>query len=393
MKNEKLLIFLLAFAQFTHIIDFMIIMPLGSTFMEVFEISPRQFSFIVSIYAFSAFFSGIASAMYVDRYDRKKALLFVYAGFTLGTVACALAPNYHLFIAARALAGAFGGIISALILSVIGDVIPLHRRGAAMGLVMTAFSVASIIGVPSGIFLAASFGWRMPFIAISLVAIVVMVALVLFIPEMKGHIKEQVVEPFQVIKNIFKNRNQQRALIFTVTLMFGHFIIIPFIAPYMQLNIGLSDYQIGYMYLIGGTLTAILLPIVGKLSDRYGHARIFSFASVFALFSIFFITNLPPVSIFVALCATSTYFIASSGRSVPATTLVTSVVKSDNRASFMSIRTSANELALALSSTIAGLIISENPDGSLNNYEFVGYLAIIVSIIAIGLCWRLKAVA
>ena len=149
--NEKLLLFILAMVQFTHILDFMIIMPLGSQFMRIFDISPRQFSLIVSAYAGSAFVMGLFSAMFIDRFGRKQALFFTYIGFTIGTIACAMAPGYYFFLAARSITGAFGGILGALVLSIIGDTIPLKRRASAMGTVMTAFSVASVLGVPAGI--------------------------------------------------------------------------------------------------------------------------------------------------------------------------------------------------------------------------------------------------
>ena len=175
--------------------------------------------------------------------------------------------------------------------------------------------------------------------------------------------------------------------------MLGHFSIIPFIAPYMQLNVGFEDKQVSLIYLIGGLLTVVLLPLFGKLADRYGRMLIFSLASGLALFSIFALTNLPSVPIWIALIVTSSFFVVASGRSVPATTMITSVVKPENRGSFMSIRQSFNEAALALSSFVAGLIIVEDTDGSLLHYDWVGYFAIFMSVVAIFVARRLKAVA
>ena len=394
MKNEKLLLFLLAIIQFAHIIDFMIIMPLGAQFMEIFQIDPQQFSFIVTIYAAAAFISGLLSALFIDRFDRKHALLYMYIGFTLGTLLCAIAPNYLLFLMARGLTGAFGGILGALIFAIIGDVIPFERRASATGIVMTAFSVASIAGVPLGLHLAAAYGWRMPFIAIGTFSLFIIAAIVFLIPNMTRHITIGKVQqnPFAVLRQMVHNQNQMSALLFSIVLMLGHFTIIPFIAPYMQLNIGFSNHDIKYIYLFGGLATAILLPIFGRLSDRFGNARIFTIASILALFSIYGITNLPPVTMLIALCVTSSYFIVASGRSVPAMTMVTAVVKPENRGSFMSVRSSMNEMALALSSALAGFIIVKNPDGSLGNYEWVGYVAILMSIVAIFIAHRLKVI-
>lgn len=394
VMNEKLLLLILAVVQFTHILDFMIIMPLGSQFMRIFDISPRQFSLIVSAYAGSAFVMGLFSAMFIDRFGRKEALLLTYIGFTVGTVACAVAPDYYFFLAARSITGAFGGILGALVLSIIGDTIPLKRRASAMGTVMTAFSVASVIGVPAGIYLAAEFSWRAPFLTVAGIALALSFGIYFLLPPLRGHLEGGLVQrnPIRVMGNIFGDPNQRRALFFTVILMLGHFTIIPFIAPYMQLNIGFSDYQVTYIYLIGGVLTVFLLPFFGRLADRHGHARVFTFSSLFALGSIFAITNLPAVSIGLALCATSSFFVVASGRNVPAMTMVTSVVRPESRGSFMSVRSSVQELALALSSVLAGLIITENGDGSLANYQYVGYIAIVMSLVAVAVAWRLKLV-
>ncbi len=393
-RQEWILLAVLAMMQFTHIVDFMIIMPLGAQFMEIFDISPRQFSIIVSSYAGTAFAVGMFGALFIDRFDRKQALLGVYLGFTLGTFACAMAPGYLFFLAARSLTGAFGGLLAALVLSVVGDAIPLARRGQAMGIVMMAFSAASVVGVPAGLYLAAEFNWQMPFLVIGGLAVVVLVLVYFVFPSMRKHLveKNQRPKPLTVFSNILQDRNQLLALLFNVVLMLGHFTIIPFIAPYMQINIGFSDYEVTYIYMAGGVLTVFLLPLFGRLSDRFGHARIFTFASIGALVSIFVITNLPPVSIMLALIATSSFFVVASGRNVPALTMITSVVKPEHRGGFLSVRTSINSASMGLASLISGFIVTEGVDGTLQNYAWVGYLAIIMSAFAIVFAWRLKAV-
>ncbi len=392
--NEKLLLFLLAVVQFTHIIDFMIIMPLGKQFMQLFDITPQQFSVIVSSYALSAFAVGFFGAMFIDRFDRKKALLFTYLGFTLGTFACGLTENYYLFLAARSITGAFGGLLSALVLAIIGDTIPLKRRGQAMGFVMTAFSAASVVGVPAGLYLAATFNWRAPFLTIGAIAAIFVVLIAVFLPKLNSHLRGSNIQrnPVKIMGNIFRDSNQRAALLFTTILMLGHFTIIPFIAPYMQLNIGFSDHEVTYIYAVGGTLTVFLLPFFGRLADRFGHARVFTLASMGALASIFAITNLNTTSMAIALCATSSFFVVASGRNVPATTMVTSVVRPESRGSFMSVRTSVNQMSMGLASFMAGLIVTANPDGSLSNYQYAGYIAIGMSLLAVVLAWRLKLV-
>ena len=397
IRNERLLIFILAVIQFTHIVDFMIMMPLGKQFMEIYDISPQQFSLLVSSYAFSAFLAGLVSALFIDRFDRRHALLLLYTGFTIGTLVCALAPSYPIFLAARAFTGAFGGTMGALILAVVGDVVPFERRGAAIGTVMIAFSAAAIVGVPAGIYLAGNYGVSMPFWVVGMVSFIVLVISYFAIPALRSHLVEidgeQInASPQEVIQAVSTDPNQRSALLFSLVLILGHFTIIPFIAPYLQLNIGFTENQVALLYAIGGSVTVVCMPLFGRLADRYGHATIFTIASVGAFFSIYAITNLPQVALPVALLIATSFFMVASGRNIPATTLVTSVVKAEKRGSFMSIRQSVNEAGLALSSLIAGLIVVERPDGSLGQYHLVGYFTIGMSILAVFLARRLKTV-
>ncbi|MFK8165252.1 MAG: MFS transporter [Lewinella sp.] len=434
--NEKRLLFILAAVQFSHIIDFMIIMPLGKTIMEVFDISPGQFAWVVSAYAGAALTGNLISTAFIDRFDRRTALLFLFCGFTLGTLACAFAPSYSMLLVFRSCTGVFGGTLGALVLAIVGDVIPLERRASAMGWVMTAFSAASVVGVPAGIWIAAEYGWNAPFIVTAGIAAMFVVLAWFFVPPLRGHIeaeaafqagpqvqrkggKEQgekalteviddiampplasalvpkqgfakVVDPFV---RIFSDANQRAALLFTMTLMLGHFTIIPFIAPYMQINIGFGDKQVGLIYFIGGLLTVVLLPLFGKLADKYGRMRIFTIASFFALGSIYALTNLDTESIAITLVVTSSFFVVASGRNVPATTMITSVVRPENRGGFMSIRQSINEMALFASTVIAGFIITEGSDGKLEHYEWLGYFTIVMSVLAVWAASRVRAVS
>lgn len=395
MKNERLLLFILAVIQFTHILDFMIVMPLGSTLMKTFNISPQQFSLIVSSYAIAAFFSGLVGAFFLDKLDRKTALLIGYIGFTIATFACAFSPNFTIFLVLRSLTGVFGGILASLIFSIVADAVPLYRRATAMGYIMMAFSTASVIGVPFSLYLAASFSWQMPFLAVGSIATIMTFVTIIRFPSMRKHLEtaDERLKPWANIVGIFRNKNQLRALGFTMLMMLGHFTIIPFIAPYMIRNVGFSELDVSYIYFIGGLATFFVLPLFGKLADKKGHKKVFMVMGSLAIIPILLITNLPAVPIALALAVTTLFFITSSGRSVPATTMVTAVVKKENRAGFMSLRSSANELALALSSMIAGaIVIEDKATGMLLNYEWVGYVAVGMTILSVWLGSKLVAI-
>lgn len=406
LSNEKRLLFILAAVQFCHIIDFMIVMPLGKKIMGVFDITPGQFSWVVSAYAGAALLGNLVSTAFVDRFDRRAALLFLFTGFSCGTLACAFAPDYLTLLLFRALAGAFGGTLGALVFAIVGDVIPLERRASAMGWVMTAFSAASVVGVPSGIWIASAYGWNAPFMATAALSLAFLGLSFFFVPSLRGHLAggaapvrsgpgrhRRLAAAWQPFVNIFTDPNQRAALLFTFSLMLGHFTIIPFIAPYMQINVGFADRDVALIYLVGGSLTVVLLPLVGKLSDRYGRMRIFSLASVLALFSIYGLTNLATHSVPLGLLVTSSFFVVASGRSVPATTMITAVVRPESRGGFMSIRQSVNELALFLSSLVAGFIITEGPDGFLQGYSLLGYFTMGMSLVAVYAASRVRAIA
>lgn len=396
MSKERILLLILAAALFTHIMDFMIVMPLGSQLMRLFDISARQFSFLVSSYTYSAGLAGFVAAMFIDRFDRKSGLLLVYSGFTLGTLACAVAPTYEILLFTRSLTGMFGGIIGALVLSIVSDVIPLERRAAGIGFVMAAFSIASVFGVPFGLYLASVFSWHAPFLLLGGIGIVVTIMIVIFIPKMTNHLDSEKLpqEPFKILASIFSNKNAVMGLIFTSVLMFGHFTIIPFIATYMVGNVGFSEQDLTYIYLVGGGLTIFTSPQVGKLADKYGRLNIYTIFAILVMIPILVITHLPPIPLWQALVVSGVFFVFANGRIVPSTTMVTSVVSAKNRASFMSIRSSIQQISSGTAAMIAGFIVSEKPsafgkdkDGNdimaLVNYEYVGYFAIVFSIIAL----------
>lgn len=391
--REGLLIFTLAAIQFTHMMDFVIMMPLGPQLMRVFNISPSEFGLLVSAYTFSAAVAGFLSALFIDRFDRKHAMLGLYLGFTLGTLACALAPTFIMLLVARVVAGAFGGVLGALILAVIGDAIPEQRRGAATGKVMAAFSVASIAGVPVGLYLASISSWHAPFYLLAGLSFIVLVASFKLLPPMRGHLTNAVKQnPFLVLKEILQKRNLQWAMALMIALTMSGFLVVPFISPYMVANVGFSETELSYIYLFGGIATVFTSQWAGRLADKHGKHKVFITSAVLSFVPILLITNLPPVQHYVALIVTTIFFIFFGARFVPAMSLITSSVEPKLRGSFMSINSSVQQLSAGVAAFVSGLIVQEAADGKLQNFAWDGILACLITLIAIWVVRYIKTV-
>lgn len=392
MLSEKLILLLLASIQFTNIMDFMIMMPLGPQLMRLFAINPQQFSIIVSSYTFSAGFFGFLGAFFIDKFDRKRSLLFTYIGFTIGTFACALSPTYTFLIFARIFTGAFGGLLGAMVLSIVGDLIPFQRRGAAMGTVMAAFSMASVFGVPFGLYIATKFSWHAPFLFIGFFGIFITALISLYIPSMRSHIKDKTIKvnPFDVITDIIANKNQLLALLLSSLVIFGHFIIIPFLSPYMVSNVGFTEAQLTYIYLLGGGATIFTSPIVGKICDKYTSRKVFTIAALASTIPVFMLTNMPKLQVAYVLIVTTMFFILGNGRMIPSQTMVMSAVTPESRGGFMSISSSVQQFTTGLASFVAGSIILKTSSGTLDNYQYVGYISVIVTLLSIIIARKVK---
>jgi predicted MFS family arabinose efflux permease len=384
-REEKILLFLLASLNFTHILDFMIMMPLGNYLMPFFKISPQEFSILVGSYPVTAFFSSFTAAFFVDRIDRKKILVFAYIGFLIGTLACGLAPNYSLLLAARILTGLFGGLIGAQVMSIIADLFAYERRGAATGAVMSSFAIASTIGVPFALYLSNIFSWHAPFIFVGLLGVAIVPLLIRFIPSVKGHVREKVAgaHRFQVLLNVVENREQRLALLFSALIMMGHFLIIPFINPYLEFNKHYSKDITPMIYLFGGLASFISAIALGRFSDKVGKLRIFSWSVLFSFLMVWIITNLPTLPFSVVLLFFAIWFSVSTGRAVSAQAMISNIVKMEQRGGFMSFNSSVQQLGTALASFAAGLIVIKDGAGKLQRYEWAGYLSIFVLLLGL----------
>lgn len=355
-------------------------MPLGNYLMPHFKITPQQFSYLVSAYTLSAAVSGFLAAFFVDRYDRKKLLLFAYSGFLIGTLCCGIAPSYHTLLLARIVAGIFGGMIGAQVLSIIADVFPYEERGRAMGAVMSAFSVASTLGIPFSLYIANLLSWHAPFLFIVLIGGLILPFLYRYIPEMSGHLqqKQEQGRTFQALHSVIADNRQIGALLFSLLWYMGHFLIIPFINPMLEFNMGFSKLQTPMIYLVGGIVSFLAANYFGKISDRLGKLKIFSVCMIITFFFVYVITHLPVIPFYLVLGVFGGWFAFSTGRGVAAQALLSNVVPMQQRGSFMSFNSSIQSLGTGLASFLAGSLVTANASGKLSGYSNLGWMSIIM---------------
>ena len=384
-KRERFFLFSLAGIQFTHILDFMIMMPLGPEFIRELNINTHQFGLLLSSYTFAAAAAGIFATYYVDRFERRQLLLSLYALFIIATFACGLAPSYEALFIARAFAGAFGGILGSLVQTIVADSIPFERRGKALGTVMAAFSVSTVAGVPLGLFLAnhiPSLGWRAPFFFIALISSLILYLGYRNIPKIAGHL-DHVHEGSRLsqVLNILIAPQHIKAFIFMALIMITGFSVIPYIALYLTSNVGISNSYISLIYLCGGVATLMSSRFIGHMSDKYGKVTVFRVLAIVSLVPLLVTTNLPVTPLWIVLINSTAFFILVSGRMIPAMAMVSQVVENKIRGTFMSLVGSVQMLSSGIASVLAGWIVTIGPDGMMQHYNLVGYGAAICGLL------------
>ena len=390
-RRELWLLLTLAGIQFTHILDFMIMMPLGPQFTELFNITGAQFGLLVSAYTLAAGASGLVASAYVDRFGRKRLLLVLYSLFALATLACGLAPTYGSLMAARIAAGIFGGVLSALSQTIVGDVIPFERRGRAMGIVMTAFSVASVAGVPAGLFLAAHFGWHAPFFAIAALSALFAVFAAVTLPALTDHLKaSQSSSAVGRISSVLADTNHLKAFTFSALLMFAGFTTVPYLAMNLQFSVGLRADQLPYVYLFGGVATIVTARLFGKLSDSWGKVATLRLLAISSIPVMFAVTLLPAgAALWIVFATTTLLMIVMSGRMIPGMAIATSAAHPALRGTFMSLNSAVQSAGMGVAAFVGGSLISRNSQGQLQNYWTTALVGSIATLIAIWLVGRL----
>ncbi len=393
--RERAILLVLASVQFISIVDFMIVMPMAPKLIKAMDLSPLQFGLVVSSYAFSASLAGILAALVVDRLDRRTAFLGLFAGFLVGTLLCGVAPTYSTLLAARTLTGAFGGVLGGLALTIVGDIVPEQRRGRATGTLMSAFAVASALGVPLGIVLSNRLGWHAPFLVLAAVGFLVLVVAARALPSLSGHLVPggHGESPLSRFTAVLANPNHLRAYLLVTLLMIGGFSVIPFISDYLVANLGVTSEQLPLIYIVGGVVTLVAAPAVGRLADRFGKLRVYSSIAPISGVLMLAVTNLPRVSLAAAVGVVACLMASNAGRMVVAMAMVTSCVEPRRRGTFMSLNSSVQHLSSGLAAYLGGAILGRAADGSLTRFPLVGLLAFGATLLSLGVAASLRVAA
>ncbi|MFO0950053.1 MAG: MFS transporter [Isosphaeraceae bacterium] len=381
----------LAAVQFTNIVDFMIVMPLGPQLMARLAINPEQFGLVVSSYTFSACAAGLLASLLVDRFDRKASFLGAFVGFLVGTLSCAMVDTYETLLAARVATGAFGGVLGGMALAIVGDVFPEERRGAATGALMSAFAVASVVGVPAGLLLGNRYGWQSPFVALAALGAVVLPVAWRALPPLRSHLAARPDSgPIAELRYALTHPEHLRAFALVVTMMVGGFSVIPFISAYLVANVHVAESNLPLVFVSGGAMTLVAAPVVGRLADRFGKFQVYRLAAPFAATMMLVVTNLPVVPLALAVAATASLMVGNAGRMVVAMAMVTSCVEPRRRGSFMSLNSAVQHFSTGLGAYLGGAIIGKNLGGPLPRYHYVGYLAAGMTLLSIAVASRLR---
>ncbi|WP_410210334.1 MFS transporter [Aquirhabdus sp.] len=383
--QERSLLWLLALVQFTIIMDFMVMMPLGPQLMHAFNITPVAFATAVSMYSWCSGLSGLLAATYIDRFDRRRLLMIAYALFALSNLICALANSYELLLFARAFAGITGGMLGSVVMAIVSDVIPAQRRGAAMGIIMTAFSLAAIAGVPAGVLLGAHFSWAAPFVLLVVLSGLVWIAAIKVVPSLTEHLKQNPPVLSEVLPNLwrlFSNARHLNAFAFTFTMMASQMMVIPFISPVLVANHGVAPAQLSWIYMAGGAATFFTSRVVGRLADRYGNKRVFRIAVILSAFPILFVTHMPALPFILIVLFFPFFMVTVSGRIIPMQALLTTVPEPAHRGAFLSANSAIQALGTGCGAWLGGLMLSNTATGQIEGYGMVGWAAVGLAILA-----------
>jgi predicted MFS family arabinose efflux permease len=388
---QKTVVGMLAFLQFAVILDFMLMAPMGALIMPALAIEPSQFGLVVSAYAFSAAASGLLTAGFADRFDRKRLLLIFYSGFIVGTLWCGLAQSFEALLMARVVTGLFGGVIGSIVLAISTDLFPANMRGRVMGLIQTAFAASQVLGIPLGLYLSNRWSWHMPFLAMAGLGVVGGLVVSWRMQPVADHLKlPQEHSPWVHLLRTLSVPRHLLAFGTTALLTIGGFMLMPFSSAFAVSNLGISLHDLPTVYLITGLCTIFVGPMIGKAADAFGKFRVFVLGTVLSMIMVLIYTHLGPVSLWVLIVVNAVMFVGIFSRMIPFQAMVSSVPPNVQRGAFNAISASIQQLAGGVASVIAGHIVALAPDGKLLHFDVVGYVVVATSLVAFSLVWRLQ---
>jgi len=373
---EKFVIAILSLLQFTVILDFMVLSPLGAILMPEMGISTSQFGLVVSVYAFSAGTSGLLAAGFADSFDRKKMLLFFYLGFVLGTLFCGVAHTYPLLLCARIITGIFGGVIGSISMAIITDAFKMEVRGRVMGFVQMSFAASQVLGIPIGLYLATSLSWHATFLMIAALAAVVGILIALKLKPITGHLnRKHDKSAFQHLWHTASNPFYLRGFMATILLATGGFMIMPFSSAFLVNNVLIPETRLSIIFFITGLFSIVTSPILGRLSDRLGKYRIFVFGSLLSMVMVTIYTHLGPNPIWIVILTNVILFVGISSRMISSSALISGVPNAEDRGAYMGINSAIQQVSGGIASFVAGLIVFQPAQNApLQHYDTVGYV-------------------
>ncbi|MNJ87550.1 Purine efflux pump PbuE [compost metagenome] len=389
---QILVIALLALLQFTIVLDFMVLAPLGDFLMKSLSMTPKGFGLVVSSYAFSAGASGILAAGFADKFDRKKLLLFFYTGFIVGTLCCALSTNYEMLLGARIVTGLFGGVIGAISMTIVTDIFAVHQRGRVMGVVQMGFAASQVLGIPIGLYLANIWGWHSSFLMIVILAIMIAITILFMMKPIDKHLAIQSDKsPFLHLWHALSNRSYQMGFIATAFMSVGGFMLMPFGSAYLINNIHITQQELPMVFMFTGLASIVIMPLVGKLSDSVDKFMLFTGGSVLAIILILIYTNLGPIPLWQVVVVNMVLFMGIMSRMIPATTLTMSVPDVKDRGAFMSVNASLQQMAGGIAALSAGLIVAQKTKSSpLENYDVLGIVVSVMIVVCIFFVYKVS---
>jgi len=387
---QKFVVGILAFLQFALILDFMLMAPLGAVIMPALDIGTRQFGLVVSAYAFSAAISGLLTAGFADRFDRKKLLLFFYSGFVIGTLWCGLAQSFETLLLARIVTGLFGGVIGSVILAIAADLFAPAMRGRVMGLIQTAFAASQVLGLPVALYLTNRWNWHVPFIAMAGLGVLGGLVVIWQMKPIAEHLKiPQERSAFMHLLHTIREPRHLLAFATVALLTTGGFMLMPFSSAFAVNNLGINLQALPMIYLITGVCTVFFGPMIGKAADAFGKRLVFAFGTVLSIIMVLIYTHLGPIPFYGLVVINAILFVGIFSRLIPFQALASTIPAPASRGAFNAISASIQQFSGGIASVIAGHIVSLGTDGKLLHFDVVGYVVVGTALIALALVWRI----